>query len=76
MAVQPTKEGPGALADVLDRLLDKGIVLNLDLVIGVADVPLIGISLRAAIAAVETMIDFGMLEWWKDEAREKKCRSR
>jgi len=60
--MEPTREGPGALADVLDRLLNKGIVLNLDLVIGVANIPLIGINIRAAVAAVETMIEYGFME--------------
>lgn len=60
--MQPTRDGPGALAAVLDRLLDKGIVLSLDLIIGVANVPLIGINLRAAIAAVETLIEYGLLD--------------
>lgn len=60
--MQPTRDGPGALADVLDRLLDKGIVLSLDLIIGVANVPLIGINLRAAIAAVETLMEYGLLD--------------
>lgn len=60
--MEPTREGPGALADVLDRLLNKGLVLNLDLIIGVANIPLIGINLRAAVAAVETMIEYGFME--------------
>ena len=42
--------------DLLERLLDKGVILNLDMVIGVAGIPLIGINLRAAIASIETMI--------------------
>jgi len=61
--MEPTREGPGALVDVLDRLLDKGIILNLDLIIAVANVPLIGINLRAAIAAVETMFNYGFIKW-------------
>lgn len=63
--MRPTRDGPGALADVLDRLLDKGIVLNLDLIIGVANIPLIGINLRAAIAAIETMLAYGFMEEWE-----------
>ena len=47
-----------------ERLLDKGIILNLDLVIGVAGIPLIGINLRAAIASIETMIEYGLMAAW------------
>lgn len=60
--MEPTRDGPGALANVLDRLLDKGIILDLDLVIHLAGIPLIAINLRAAIASVETMIRYGIME--------------
>ncbi|MCG2735931.1 MAG: gas vesicle protein, partial [Candidatus Methanoperedenaceae archaeon] len=50
--------------DLLDRLLNKGLVLNADLIISVAGVPLIGISLKAALASIETMLDYGMMEAW------------
>ena len=61
--MEPTREGPGVLADVLNRLLDKGVVLDIDLIIGVADIPLIGINLRLVIAALETMLDYGFMSW-------------
>ena len=54
--MEPVREGGSALTDLLDRLLTKGIIIDLDLVIGIAGIPLIGVSLRAAIAAIETMI--------------------
>ena len=38
--------------DLIERLLDKGVIVNLDLVIGVAGIPLIGVNLRAAIASI------------------------
>ena len=43
------------LLEVLDRALDKGIVLAADLTISVADVDLIYVGLRALISSVETM---------------------
>jgi hypothetical protein len=55
--------------DLLERVLDKGIVLSTDLIIGVAGIPLIGISLRAAIASVETMIEYGFMKAWDEELR-------
>ncbi len=55
-------------------MLDKGIVLNLDLIIGVAGIPLIGINLRAAIAAVETMIEYGFMQAWDEELRQYAAR--
>lgn len=47
--------------DVLDRLLDKGLVLHADLVISVAGVPLVAGNLRAFLASVETMERFGLI---------------
>jgi hypothetical protein len=67
--VEPIREQRATVNDLLDRLLEKGVVLDLDMVIGVAGIPLIGVSLRAAIAAIETMIDYGLLESWDESTR-------
>jgi len=56
--------------DVLDKLLNKGLVLNADLIISVAGIPLIGVNLRAAIAGMETMLEYGMMEAWDKSTRE------
>jgi hypothetical protein len=58
------------LVDILDRLLNKGVILSADLIITVAGIPLIGLSLKAALASIETMLDYGMLEAWDRETRE------
>ncbi len=49
------------LAELLDRALKKGIILNADLVISVAEVPLLAANLRLALASVETMLKYGMM---------------
>lgn len=56
--------------DVLDKLLNKGLVLNADLIISVAGIPLLGVNLRAAIAGMKTMLDYGMMEAWDKSVRE------
>jgi len=43
------------LLEVLDRVLNKGVVVAGDLVISVADVDLIYVGLRVLISSVETM---------------------
>ncbi len=58
------------LVDILDRLLNKGIILNADLIISVAGVPLLGVNLKAALASIETMLDYGMMEAWDKSTRE------
>jgi hypothetical protein len=66
--MKPEREND--LVDLLDRLLNKGIILNADLIISVGGVPLIGISLKAALASIETMLDYGMMEAWDKGTRE------
>ena len=57
------------LADLLDRVLDKGLVINADIIISLAGIPLIGVNLKAVIAGVETMLKYGMLEAWDSKIR-------
>jgi hypothetical protein len=68
-AMQPTRDPGATLPDLLEVLLNKGVHLNLDLIISVADVPLIGINLRATIAGIETMIEYGMMRQWDEQTR-------
>jgi hypothetical protein len=56
--------------DVLEKLLNKGLVLNADVIISVAGIPLLGVNLRAAIAGMETMLEYGIMEAWDKSTRE------
>ncbi|KTG10956.1 hypothetical protein AUR64_07215 [Haloprofundus marisrubri] len=49
-----------SLADVVEMLLDKGIVINADIVVSVGQTELLGIELRAAIASFETAAQYGL----------------
>ncbi|MBI2336730.1 MAG: gas vesicle protein [Deltaproteobacteria bacterium] len=70
--MEPARSGHATLVDLLDRILDKGLILNADLIISLAGVPLIAVSLRAAIASIETMAKYGMMrELIQDASREK-----
>ncbi len=62
--MEPVREwkSRATLVDLLDRVFDKGVVINADIIISVAGVPLIGVNLRAALAGVETMLKYGMLQ--------------
>jgi len=55
-------KGRATLVDLLDRVFDKGVVIHADLIISVAGVPLIGVNLRAALAGMETMLQYGMMQ--------------
>ena len=63
-------ERESCLVEVLDRLLNKGAVLNADLIISVAGIPLIGVTLKAMIAGMETMLEYGIMEDWDKRSRE------
>ncbi len=52
MTVAPYADRPVALIDLLDRLLQGGVVLTGDLILSIADVDLVRIDLRAVIAPV------------------------
>ena len=49
-----------SLADVVEMLLDKGVVVNADIVVSVGDTELLGVQLRAAIASFETAAEYGL----------------
>lgn len=59
--MEPTRQGRATLVDLLDRVLDKGLILNADIIISLAGVPLIAVNLRTAIASVETMMEHGYM---------------
>ena len=51
------------LADVLERLLDKGIVIAGDIRIRLVEVELLTISIRLVISSVERAREMG-IDWW------------
>jgi len=60
MALEATRETSGTLAEVIDRVLDKGLVINADIMVSVAGVELLGIKIRAALASFETAAKYGL----------------
>jgi len=68
--VEPTRDRHATLVDLLDRVLDKGLVINADIIISVAGIPLLGINLRAALAGMETMLKYGLMKDWDKLTRE------
>jgi hypothetical protein len=51
----PGPERQVALVDLLDRVLAGGVVISGEVVLGIADVDLVRISLRALVASVSTV---------------------
>ncbi len=58
--LESTKETAGTLVDVIDRILDKGLVINADIMVSVAGVELLGVKVRAALASFETAAKYGL----------------
>ena len=62
----PTALETANLADVLERILDKGIVIVGDVVVMVADVELLTIKIRLMIASVDKAMQMG-INWWESD---------
>jgi ssDNA-binding Zn-finger/Zn-ribbon topoisomerase 1 len=60
MPLQATRNEVSTLADAIDRLLDKGLVINADICVSVSGVELLGIKIRAALASFETAAKYGL----------------
>lgn len=61
MTIEATRESSGGtLVDVIDRILDKGLVINADITVSIAGVELLGIKIRAALASFETAAKYGL----------------
>jgi hypothetical protein len=54
------------LADILERVLDKGIVIAGDIQIKIADVDLLTIKIRLLVASVDKAKEMG-INWWETD---------
>jgi Gas vesicle protein len=58
---------PSNLADILERVLDKGIVIAGDIQINLLDIELLTIKLRLLVASVDRAREMG-INWWEGDA--------
>ncbi|KMS68790.1 hypothetical protein ACM01_37860 [Streptomyces viridochromogenes] len=66
-ALSPYGESSGAnLADILERVLDKGIVIVGDIKINLLDIELLTIKLRLLVASVDKAREIG-IDWWEHD---------
>ncbi len=59
--------GGSSLVDILDRVLDKGVVIAGDIQIKLADVELLTIKIRLLIASVDKAKEMG-IDWWETDS--------
>ncbi|MEU2549572.1 gas vesicle protein [Streptomyces roseolus] len=62
-----SRQGSSAnLADILERVLDKGIVIAGDIQINLLDIELLTIKLRLLVASVDKAKEMG-IDWWEHD---------
>lgn len=54
------------LAEILERVLDKGLVIAGDIKISLADVELLNIKIRLLVASVDKAREIG-INWWEND---------
>jgi hypothetical protein len=61
-----TKGGSSNLADLLERVLDKGIIIAGDITLCLGEIELLQIKIRLLIASVDKARDMG-IDWWQHD---------
>nr|WP_199566921.1 gas vesicle protein [Streptomyces triticagri] len=62
----PQQGSSANLADILERVLDKGIVIAGDIQINLLDIELLTIKLRLLVASVDKAKEMG-IDWWEND---------
>ncbi|MEW5785606.1 MAG: gas vesicle protein [Bacillota bacterium] len=65
MSIQRVSQSSN-LAEILEKILDKGVVVAGDIKIAVADVELLTINIRLVICSVERAMEIG-IDWWQSD---------
>jgi Gas vesicle protein len=60
--------GGDSLADILERVLDKGIVIAGDIQINLLDIELLTIKLRLIVASIDKAKEMG-IDWWETDPK-------
>jgi hypothetical protein len=61
-----TGHEPANLADILERVLDKGLVIAGDIQVNLLDIELLTVKLRLVVASLETAREVG-INWWEHD---------
>jgi hypothetical protein len=57
---------PATLADILERVLDKGIIIAGDIRVNLLDIELLTIKLRLLVVSVDKAQEMG-IDWWRHD---------
>jgi hypothetical protein len=64
--MQPAYSRSTSLVDVLDRVLDKGLVVAGDIRVSLAEVELLTIRIRLLVCSIDKAEEIG-LDWWRQD---------
>jgi hypothetical protein len=64
--MEPTYQRATGLVDVLDRVLDKGLVVAGDIRVSLAEVELLTIRIRLLVCSIDKAEQIG-LDWWRHD---------
>jgi hypothetical protein len=72
-SLEPSRSGlhpasNASLADILERVLDKGVVIAGDVTVQLLDIELLTLKLRLLIASADTARSMG-IDWWEHDPR-------
>ena len=62
----PMYSHPSSLADVLERVLDKGIIIAGDIRVNLLDIELLTIKIRLLVVSVDKAEEMG-IDWWRND---------
>jgi hypothetical protein len=65
-AIEPAYRRSTGLVDVLDRVLDKGLVIAGDIRVSLAEVELLTIRIRLLVCSIDKAEQIG-LDWWRQD---------
>jgi hypothetical protein len=65
-AIEPAYRRSTGLVDVLDRVLDKGLVVAGDIRVSLAEVELLTIRIRLLVCSIDKAEQIG-LDWWRQD---------
>ena len=64
--MMPSSHQPANLGDILERVLDRGLVIVGDIRVSLLDIELLTIKLRLLVASVDTARQLG-IDWWEHD---------
>jgi len=72
MSLKQVSPGQLTIVDLIDRILDKGVVINGDITLSIVGVDLLSLKINLVIASLETAKRYGIKLPWEKWALEQK----